>query len=113
LTQTRSECKAEIDLFGKTIGSLSPADATTGLQAIYNDCSNKILGFLVEAVSVIGQSIGSDPNELLDIATGITNLPVPMPKQCIANDLILMFTQMVEADTEFTDKVNSLVPNTI
>jgi hypothetical protein len=110
LTQTTSECKQQIDDFGTTIGSLSPAEANSGIQAIYTSCSNDILGFLVETVSIVGELIGADPNKLLDIATGITNLPVPLPQQCVAYDLIFLFTQMVDVDTEFTAKIDALLP---
>lgn len=84
---------------------MTPDQLEIDLNNVYDDCSNSFIGFLLEITEKMGDLLGIDSNNLLDIVTGGARVPIALPLKCIANELTSLFPNVMIADSEINAKV--------
>jgi hypothetical protein len=107
VTFTEKECVQRID--DALLMMLPQKILVSTLKEIQIDCSDVFIGYLMEVVQSIDQTMGVEPNELLDIIVGGVRLPVDMPLKCVANELTSMFPSIMIANGEISTKVDLIV----
>lgn len=92
------------DCFGQVESSKSDTES----KAIYTECSNAFVGFLLEVVTRLNELTGIDSSKILDIATAGVRLPIDVPLKCIGTELTSMFPEILKANSDIQAKIDSM-----
>lgn len=107
VTFSQKECIQKVE---DSTSIMMPKDQLKSkLQEIQIDCSDTFVGYLMEVVTTIDETMGIEPNILLDIIVAGVRFPVDMPLKCVANELTSMFPSIMIADGEISSKIHQIV----
>lgn len=101
---TEKECLQKIE--DSTAIMMPKQDLEVKLKDIETECYDSFIGFMMEVVTTIDETMGISPDTLIDIIVGGVRVPVELPLKCVANELTSMFPTIMISNGEISTKVN-------
>lgn len=108
LTQAQADCNGLIDEYST---NLNVTEMQSGLNDGYRNCYDSFLGFMIQVLTEISESLGVDPNDLLNIMVGGARIPTSFPLNCIANELTSVFPSIMEVSGDLQARINDVINN--